>query len=307
MNKIVVKSDQGSYVVTDGARTITLSGLSFTPIIEQLAYIYNKTQDKLYYAPAEKIALCTLSGLVITIDSSFDVLATGDELHIQMFTPEGSLDPAIVYIENPNYAHYTSPEHRVSESDLGLDGVHDGGDAAVDFEDSSETYTADNVAEGAEIYNVTDVSQATIDAGGAGNPAAGDIGHDALAGGTDNDWDDGDIASIPEVKRFVIPMEGYNVSTLHWKITAGANNTAYMKLFATLNEDADDTDDTDWVDVSSISLGSAVITAAAGSTEEDIAFLTTPRAVLKYMVKIYAECSDGVQSNQFDVYIKKAS
>lgn len=306
MDKIVIKSDQGSYVVTNGARTITLSGLSFTPIIEQLAYVYNKTQDLLYYAPAEGIALCTISGLVITIDSSFAVLATGDELHIQMFIPDASADPKVVYVENPEYAHYTSVEHLISESDLGIDGTHDGGDAQADFEDSGETYTAETVAEGYEIYNVTDVSVATIDSGGAGDPAAGDIAHDALAGGTDDDWDDDDVASIPEVKRFVIPMEGYSTSSVHWKLTAGAANVVFMKMYATLNEDADDTNDTDWVDVSSVSLGSAVITATASSTVESMAFLTTPRAVLKYMIKIVAECSDGVQDNQFDIYIKKS-
>jgi len=118
IRKIIVGSDLNtSYSVTNDDRTITLSGLNFTPIIEQFAYIYNKTQDVLYYAPAKGVAKCTLSGSVIAIDSSFPVLVTGDELHIQLWIPSGSggFDndqlATLVSILNPCYSHYTDFTH----------------------------------------------------------------------------------------------------------------------------------------------------------------------------------------------------
>jgi len=125
INKILIGSDEGNYAPGDGTRTITLSALSFTPIIEQAAYIYNKTQDVLYYAPAERLAKCTISGLVITIDSSFAVLATTDEIHIQFWLPERAYDVnqdvGKVNVENPEYDHYTSVEHIVDITNASID------------------------------------------------------------------------------------------------------------------------------------------------------------------------------------------
>ena len=102
---IIVGSSEGTYSVTNGARTITLMGLSWTLQIEELAYIYNRTQDLLYYAPAMNVALCTLSAGVITINSTFPVLVTGDQIHIQLYKPnqgfENTLDANKTIVENP--------------------------------------------------------------------------------------------------------------------------------------------------------------------------------------------------------------
>jgi hypothetical protein len=116
MDMILIGSHPGtSYTVTNGANTVTLNGLNFTPIIEQIAYVYNKTQDVLYYAPAKGIAKASISGNVITTDSSFDPFATGDELHIQMWSPPIALDVMLsalkIISQNPAYAHYTDPQH----------------------------------------------------------------------------------------------------------------------------------------------------------------------------------------------------
>jgi len=329
MKKILVGSDQGNYSVTNGARTITLSGLSFTPTIEQLAYVFNKTQDTLYYAPIATKALCTLSGLVITIDSSFDVLATGDEIHIQLFVDERELDPATVFVENPDSQNYTSVEHIIDESDLGLDGTHDGGDGESLFDDTSETYTPESVAEGFKIYNITDGSDAVIDAdtlsgfagdGGAGYDSGGSaadpsmISHAALANGTDDDWDDDDVASIPECKRFVIPAEGYRNLTVHAFLDSqDEHNSCYMKLYGTLNPDADDTDDIYWEDMTNDTFGDSTITADGigdGARAVTTAMGVVDRSntpMLKYMIKIVAECDNDTPNNEFDVYIKKGN
>ena len=122
---ILIGSDGNSaYAVTNGARTITLSGLSFTPSIEQVALVFNKTQDKLYYAPAPGIALCSISGSVITIDSTFPVLVTGDEVHIQLYPPNYGTDEdgyPMVNILNPLYSQYTSPETLAAAEDIGFE------------------------------------------------------------------------------------------------------------------------------------------------------------------------------------------
>lgn len=122
-NKILVKSDEGQYAPGNGTRTITLSELSFTPKIEQIAYIYNKTQDKLYYSPAVGIAKCTISGLVITIDGAFPVLATTDEIHIQLWLParayDTNQDVKKVNIENDLPGNKFPEESLVSGSDIG--------------------------------------------------------------------------------------------------------------------------------------------------------------------------------------------
>lgn len=122
-NKILVGSDEGQYAPGDGTRTITLSQLSFTPNIDQIAYIYNKTQDKLYYAPAEGIAKCTISGLVITIDSTFGVLATTDDIHIQLWLParayDGNQDEQKTIVDNPLWNRYADAQNLVSGSNIG--------------------------------------------------------------------------------------------------------------------------------------------------------------------------------------------
>ena len=86
MNRIVIGSDVGSYTLS--GREITLASLGFSPVIEQLAYVFNITQNKIYYAPAEGVAKCSLSDTVITIDNGFPVLQSTDKVHIQFWYPD---------------------------------------------------------------------------------------------------------------------------------------------------------------------------------------------------------------------------
>ncbi|GAI42879.1 unnamed protein product, partial [marine sediment metagenome] len=116
-----------------------------------------------------------------------------------------------------------------------------------------------------------------------------------------------DVASIPGVKRFEFDMQSFLLLMGQYKITAGANNTCYFKIYGTAKSTADPTNDTDWVNLSEEILGDAAgITVAAGNTVEDLFIIDQKTPMLKYMLKIVAECSDGVQSNSFDVDIIKA-
>ena len=102
-DKIVIGSaaDDGAGIIATGAgtRIITLTDLGFDLKQIQLAYVYNITQDLLYYAPAVGVAKATVAGTyptkTITIDSSFAVLGGSDKIHIQAWS-SGNLPVEIV-------------------------------------------------------------------------------------------------------------------------------------------------------------------------------------------------------------------
>ncbi len=178
---------------------------------------------------------------------------------------------------------------------MGIDGIHDGGGLSdIVFIDTGETFTAETIAEGYLIHNVSQAASGAIAIGGAGNPTADDITHAA----TGAPWSNTDVASIPGVKRFEIDMLNYLFLSGQYKITAGANNKCFFKIYGTLNPAADITNDTYWTNLSeAILLNADGIIVAAGNTIGDIFVIDQPTPILKYMLKIVAECSDGVLSN----------
>lgn len=117
MDNILIGTNGTSYTITDATRNITINGMSsFTR--ENVLYVFNITQNLLYYAPVYNAVTplnkITVSGDVITIDSSFAVLADTDELHIQMSTGDIAYDYTVdadkTLRQNPDYAYRTSPE-----------------------------------------------------------------------------------------------------------------------------------------------------------------------------------------------------
>lgn len=306
INRILIGSDEGTYTVTNGARTITLTGLSFVPTIEQLAYVYNKTQDKLYYAPAEGCAKCTLSAGVITIDSSFAVLATGDIVHIQFWLPQRAydvnLDSGKMICQNPDYAHTTSVETLVSESALpGAAPTGDAGGDADSIVDADGAFTSGGTAVGYLAWNVTEGLSAAV----SSYVSATQV--DLVASGVVS-WAS-DVYRLPTIRRYEINMDTYNFLTLHYRLTCDANSKAFMKIYGTLDASATVDADTNWVDMSLDLLGSSAgITVNASTTEEDIVTISNPITMLKYMVKLIIENSvSGASTNVFTVFIKKSS
>ena len=405
MNKIVIGSDEGTYTVTNGARTITLAGLSFTPSNEQLAYIYNKTQDKLYYAPGEGLAKATLAGLVITIDASFPVLATGDVLHIQMWRPaktmvtsnwfngtwgtysnatgdfiatitnatknititglpftldvinlvggnifkisngivsvqpmtnisvsggvitlgdalnfvtgdtvvvilrgpdksyDKSLDVLKIINQNPDYGHYTSVETLVAESAVkGSQASADAGGDTDTIVDADGAFSIASTAVGYKAYQTTDCQNANV----TSVDSATTIQTGTLSG--DATWAS-KAYSLPLVKRYEIPMEGYNNLTMHYYLSNGASLNTYMKIYGTLNPAATADADTSWVDMSLAILGNADgINVGANTTVENLIVIPAGKTMLKYMIKLVVEYSvAGTPTNTYNVYIKKSS
>lgn len=105
MKKIVIGGELGSsYTVNDGTRTfsITIPGVSDIQQ-EDIAYVFNITQNKLYYAPAEDVALIdSVVANLVTIDSSFGTLVAGDLLHIQVWVRDYNISIEPTTHRSPN-------------------------------------------------------------------------------------------------------------------------------------------------------------------------------------------------------------
>ena len=79
---IIIGHHQGSYTPGNGNRTITIDGLSFILKLEAIRWVYNNTQNLLYYVPTEDVALVSVSAGNILIDGSFPILQSGDIITI---------------------------------------------------------------------------------------------------------------------------------------------------------------------------------------------------------------------------------
>lgn len=306
--------------------TITLAGEPAVVVDRQIAFIRVTdtagTTVTLFVNGVNGVAM-SIAASVITITGAGTPFTAGDDYDVglNLFDKGYAIaDDAFKHLLlNPGYAHYTDSE-LISESNLGIDGTHDGGDNVTNFTDTGEVYTAETVAEGYTIYNVTDGCSAVIDAdslyglavdGGAGNPTADDIEHGALAGGGDNDWDDTEVASIPEVKRFEIDMQGFNFASIDVLLDSqDGNNSLYCKVYLTNDSNADTTDDTYWNDVSVGVFGAAQltadgITAGARTVYKNEHFIDRETVALKMMLKVVAECDNGTQNNETTINVKK--
>lgn len=308
--------------------TITLAGAYPTiSYNSQVAYI-KFTDDTLHtgeiFRNGQNGVVIEHSGGVLTIVGAGTPFAATNDYEVGLSaTPIAAdlgQDTVKTSVKNQGYAHYTDVETKI-EADLGIDGVHDGGNAVADFTDTGETYTAQTVAEGHTIYNITDGSNALINSpdllgvgGGAGDPTADDINHAALAGGGSNDWQNTETAGIPECKRFVFDMRSFNLESIDYLIAANdANNSCYMNVYVTNDADADETDDTYWKDKSLEILGVAQVAAdgignGAATVVSDTCFIDRPTPMLKMMIKIIVEfkVASG-QDNDFKLKIIKSS
>ena len=322
--------------ITNATKNITIAGLdgwTFDWKHVKLGSIWRKNAAGLTEL-VENTTISVSSG-VITLADEDSNFVTGDEVVVELYGPDKAYqqddDSVRVFVSNPDHANNTSPEPLVAESNMGIDGAFDGATGATAFfTDTGETFTPASVAEGYKIYNVSDTgpSYAVVNAdtleglagdGGAGAPSADDINHTAgllgatHTGPTANTWQPADVASIPEVKRFVLPATNFPFPTFDILIDSqDAYNSCYVKVYATNFEEADDTDDIYWSDMTEqLFDGVTTITAdgigdAARAVTKAIAAVDTKHSFLKWMVKIVAECSNGTQNNEFKVRIIKS-
>ena len=127
-------------VITNATKTITITGLSFT--VENNHVINGSIKKRSSAGVVTNVPLTTVavSADVITLADADDFV-TGDTVAVILNGPYKAYDKQgnaiVVTVLNSNHAHYTSPESLVDESNLGIDGIHDGGNAAT-FTDTGE-------------------------------------------------------------------------------------------------------------------------------------------------------------------------
>lgn len=293
--------------IVNASKTITIAGLPFTPTAANFAA-----------GSIKKIAVTTgvvtgvdmtdvvYAGGVLSVNNEGTNFATGDVVIVNMIGPDKAydiaLDSGLSTVLNPEYAHYTSVETLVNESDLGITGTAAAGSNQTTLVAATAIMLPSSVAVGYEAYDEEEDVAVTLSS--ITNTTT------AVTAAVTTDWV-GDTYWLPEVKRFVIPAEGYNHMAIHVRIsTDDATNVAYCKIYGTLDPSALDSDDILWVDLSTDIFGGATLSATNGSTE-GIYFVDTDRPMLKYMIKIVAEVISGggaaAASNNFKVFIKKSS
>lgn len=311
---------------TVGTKNITITGLAPTLEVKNLIFAsiskYNTTTEE-----KESLSLNSLSvsGGVITLND-IDDFVSGDEVTVIMWGPDKYSDKALDAKKTSSltepYFHRTDPE-TIEESNLGITGTSTGGDTET-LIDSGASFDPEDVAEGFTAYQTTDSESALIKkdtlsglAGDGGVSDANTIETAALSGAAT--WNTKDY-SLPQVKRFEIPSDTYTILGIDWLLdTQDGSNNLYLKIYSTLDEDADTTDDIYWKDISeSLLSGFDDWDATQGAIKADgigtasravstgIVFLPTPTATQKYMIKIVSECSNGTPDNEVKINIKKA-
>ena len=314
--KSIFSNAQGDFTATptNGATTITITGLPFTlEAIHVLpGFIIKKTVTTNVKTVLNPTSVSVAAG-VITL-GGIENFVTGDEVTLVLIGPDKAYDQALNTdlntTQNPDYGHYTDVEHIIDEEDLGLSDTDDGDGDATHIEVDDSGWSNEVIAVGYNAYSIDDSTYGVV--------ASCDTDTIVTAGGTIVSWA-GDVFCAPEVKRYEMSMDSYKHFILQYKLAANdGNNSCYLKVFATINENADTTDDTDWVDISeevltgcngynaaTYQIEADGIGDAAASTQEDVAVIDMPSMYLKYMIKIVAECEDATPDNDFDVYIRK--
>ena len=330
----------GDFVATinNGTKTITITALPFT--LEAMHVVAGRSIKKIDTSDVVTDVALTdvaVAGGIITLADEVSNFVTGDVVVVTLGGPDkwydSALDNALTNTQNPDYGHYTDVEHLVDEEDLGIDATALLSAApTLVLEVTGAAYTPEDVAEGYTIYNDDDNANATVDVdssglegsyvgdGGAGwdsqaGPAAADptmISHSALSGA--NAWGAGEMACIPEVKRFEFSAESYPYLAVQTLLVAGdAINSVYVKIYGTLDSAADTTDDTGWINQSLEIFGNVDgiwadgIGDAAAAYQGDTYVIDQPSTFLKYMIKVVGEFTTaGQQFNYADVWIKKS-
>jgi hypothetical protein len=303
----------GDFVATptNGAATITITGLPFTLEAKhvtagQIKKIAVTTGLTSTLAPTS----VSVSGGVITLGGIAN-FATGDELAVTLIGPDKaydtSLDNQLVAVQNPVYAHTTSVETLISETNLLASATMpwkaaaaDAGGSATSLKDADGTsWTNAYIAIGYRAYDITEATSALVTVATSGTITTG-------AGVTD--WST-DSYSLPLVKRYEINMDTYNFLTIHYRLNSTTLCNAYLKIYGTLDASATVDDDILWVDMSADIFGSgAGIVNPVGTTNEGLITIDTPVTMLKYMVKLIVESNSASSStNTYTVFIKKSS
>jgi len=306
---IVYTNMSGDFVatITNGTTNITITGLPFT--LEAGHVVLGSIKKKVVTTNVITTLLpstVSVSGGVITLGGVTN-FATGDEVYISLIGPDKaydiSLDSQQVVVQNPDYGHYTGVETLISETNLlGYKATGDAGGDTDDIVDADGAFAISTHAVGYTAWQTADNQSALITA----VDLATNISTATLSGSAT--WQS-KAYSLPAVRRYEIPMEGYNFLTLHYRLSPTTNCNSYLKIYGTLDASATPDADTNWVDMSLEIFGnSAGIATAVGVVSEGIITIDTPTTMLKYMLKLVQESSVATAAtNTYTVFIKKSS
>ena len=277
------------YTTYAGATTITLSGYpagvtAFTgDDIEFVRQI--NTSGEVIATYGRDDAIMAIAANVLTVTGA--TFAPTDRFVISTNVPRSY------------YANTTNVETLVSESALpGIKPTCDSGGTATSLLDAAAFDEDDiNSVIGYTVYNITDGESALVESWNS-------IGEITTGAGV-TDWEEV-VYSVPVVSRYVIDMDTYNFLTLHYRLSCDASSNAYLRIFGTLDEDADDTSDDYWVDLTADVFG-AVISVAPSTVEEDIVELREHTVMLKYMIQlIITDSAAAASGNEFTIFTKKS-
>lgn len=297
------------------ATQITITGMPFTFTANDIESIEQKPTSGDSTKYTDKADFAVSAGVITVTGASFSAT---DEFIVIFSGPDKAYDKDLdvekMVDQSADYLHYTDVEHIVDESNLGITSTSTGGDTNT-LVDSGADFDAEDVAEGYTAYQTTDGESALIDsdslsglAGDGGVADANTIETGTLSGAAT--WDTKDY-SLPQVKRFEIPMDSYKHLSVDILLDSqDANNSCYIKIYATNDENADTTDDIYWKDISTAVFGAAELSAdgigdAARAVTQGIYFIDTDYIAAKYMIKIVAECDNGTPNNESNIRIKK--
>lgn len=295
--------------ITNATKNITITGLPFTlEAIHVVAGSIKKIAVTTNAVTSLPLTNVSVSGGVITLSNASSNFVTGDTVLVNLIGPDKAYDRALdnqkIIVQNPQYGHYTSVETLVSETNLlGYKATADAGGSTTLIVDADGAFSVANQAVGYIAYQTTDGQSATI----SSVDSTTNITTATLSGSAT--WAS-KAYSLPMVKRYEIPMEGYNFLTLQWSLKATTNCNAYMKIYGTLDSTATADADTAWIDMSLDLLGATTgITVPVGTTAtEGLLAIDTPTPLLKYMIKLVVESNTAsANTNTFNVYIKKSS
>jgi hypothetical protein len=299
-------SDDFTATITAATKNITITGLSFT--LEAIHVVAGSIKKIASDGDVTTLPLTNVqvSGGVITLGDADNFVST-DKVLVTLLGPDkgrdSSLDADKVLVQNPQYGHYTNVEPLISETNiLGYKATGDAGGDTDDIVDADGAFSVATHAVGYTAYQTTDSQNALITA----VDSATNISTGTLSGAAT--WSS-KAYSLPAVKRYEIPMEGYNHLTIHYRLSPTTNCNSYLKIYGTLDATATADADTNWVDLSADIFGSASgIVTATGNVSEDIIVLDTPMPMLKYMLKLVQESNTAsAATNTYTVFIKKSS
>jgi len=311
----VYSSAAGDFIaaVVPGTKTITIVGLAF-PISEVNLAAIQIVDINLQHVNLPINNTSVLAG-VLTIPLAPDNFLATDIAVVTIVGVQKKYDAVLdadrVIVQNPDWTHTTVGVLLGSDDYLGaLSHPCDNAIPSADFEYSTGGLLTSNISftpqdgsiSGGNLVNITGqmVGEAT---------AITDTSIVAAMSGAAV-WTSGDIASIPEVRRYIVPMDTYNYLSIQAKLLANVGNELRLAIFGSNNPLASASSDDDWCNITPRfdPNGTAY---SFDATQVNLYLVLTnavPITIENIMIRVdgYILTPNDAPDNSFEIYIKKS-